>query len=329
MAGTRTKPEPQAPPEPEADDNGARGTSGTDERTIHERMIAVLAALPAIGKDQRNEQQKFMYRGHDDVMNALNPLLAEHGIFAVPTVRERVATERQTSRGSTMYEINLLVHYRFYGMKGDYVEASSWGEGTDMGDKSTNKAMTMAFKNVLAQAFAISTAELSDADGASPEETKRRQGGEAQPRRDRDKPFDPGRDLMPKAIRGEKTTARLHEAMQGIDPGLDWGSIVSEAAMAKFGRPRAELDTDETTEFWRRLSNTVCWIIEEAGSGDFPPIEQAVIAAGFVFGFGAELALPLPLAVPDEPDGATEALAGLSDHDAAIPFGEDEPKEDG
>lgn len=141
--------------------------------------------------------------------------------------------------------------------------------------------------------------------------------------------FDPGRDLMPKAIRGPDSAARLHEVMQNIDPGLDWGSIVSEAAMAKFGRPRAELDKDETAEFWRRLSNTVCWIQEEAGSGDFPPIEQAVIAAGFVFGFGAELALPLPLAVEEEPDGAAEAMAGLSDHDAEIPFGEDEPKEDG
>ena len=43
-----------------------------------------------------------------------------------------------------------------------------------MGDKATNKAMTMAFKNVLNQAFAISTAETVDSDGQMPEETVQR-----------------------------------------------------------------------------------------------------------------------------------------------------------
>jgi hypothetical protein len=148
------------------------------EATIHQRMIAILAELPAIGKDSRNTQQNFNFRSHDDVLNALNPLLAKHGVYLVPEVveRERLDT-RTTGQGKTMYEVNLLVRYTFYGESGDSISASAWGEGTDMGDKSTNKAMTMAFKNVLAQAFAVSTSETVDTDRESPEETTTRGGG--------------------------------------------------------------------------------------------------------------------------------------------------------
>jgi len=36
--------------------------------SVHQRIVAVIGDMPALGKTQRNEQQKFMYRGHDDVM---------------------------------------------------------------------------------------------------------------------------------------------------------------------------------------------------------------------------------------------------------------------
>jgi ERF superfamily len=151
------------------------------EATIFERMIAIVAEMPAIGKTQQNREQGFMFRGHDDVMNALNPLLAKHGVFVVPDVVERVTNERTTGSGKTMYEVNLHVAFTFYGAGGDWVRGSGWGEGTDMGDKATNKAMTGAMKYVIAQTFALATREISetDADHTSPEETTRGGGGTA------------------------------------------------------------------------------------------------------------------------------------------------------
>ena len=143
---------------------------------IHAQMLAILADLPAIGKTSRNEQQKFMFRSHDAVLNALNPLLAKHGVFVVPDIIGRITAHRQTGRGSTMYEVNLHVRFTFYADDGSSVSASTWGEGTDMGDKATNKAMTMAFKAVLAQAFAVSTEEQQDTDAHTPEETTQRRG---------------------------------------------------------------------------------------------------------------------------------------------------------
>src|SRR5262245_23509059 len=110
---------------------------GSFPATIHERMAMILKALPAIGKGQRNTQQNFMYRGHDDVMNELNPLLSKYQVFFLPEVLERVTAQRTTSKGTVLYEVNLHVRYTFYGPRGDSVVASAWGEGTDAGDKST------------------------------------------------------------------------------------------------------------------------------------------------------------------------------------------------
>ena len=139
--------------------------------TVQQRLVAILGELPAIGKTQRNVQQGFMFRGHDDILNALNPLLAKHGVFVVPEVLERIPGQRTTAKGNIMFEVNLHVRYSFIGEAGDVVLASAWGEGTDSGDKATSKAMTMAFKSVLNQAFAISSAETVDADADTAEDS--------------------------------------------------------------------------------------------------------------------------------------------------------------
>lgn len=148
----------------------------SDTPTVHTAVGRVLAALPAIGKNQRNAQQGFNFRGIDDVLNALNPLLSEHGVIIVPhRVIERTAGQRTTAKGGVMYEVGLHVQYRIYGPAGDYIEAEAWGEGTDSGDKATPKAMTGAYKYMLFEAFSISTEEASktDADRHSPEPAMR------------------------------------------------------------------------------------------------------------------------------------------------------------
>lgn len=143
------------------------------DASIYQRLAAILAELPAIGKTQRNAQQGFNFRGIDDVLNALNPLLGKYGVFAVPEVLERISDERTTRNGGVMYVTNLHVRYTFYGPAGDSVSGTAWGEGTDSGDKATPKAMTGAMKQVLFQTFAINTEEMAnqDSDHHTPDET--------------------------------------------------------------------------------------------------------------------------------------------------------------
>ena len=51
---------------------------------IYQAMAEILAEIPSIGKDNKNKEQGFKYRGIDDVYNALHPLLAKHKVFMPP-----------------------------------------------------------------------------------------------------------------------------------------------------------------------------------------------------------------------------------------------------
>jgi len=295
-------------------------TTDTDDRTVYQRVLAILDELPAIGKDQRNEQQKFMYRGHDDVMAALNPLLGKHGVFMVPRVIDRVATDtRTTGKGSTMYEVNLHVEYTFTGRGGDSFVASAWGEGTDMGDKATNKAMTMAFKNVIAQVFALTTHELSDADATSPEHTTSTRGQSTgqPPQRARSAPaarreFDPGVDLLDGARSGEGFLAKLGGDLKAIHGQLDWSGTVQPLMYQRFGVAHvSELTDEQAAEHWRRFANIAAKLVAEADPNALPPATddqiREVIRWGYSTNDPVELVLQEQQPDPKELEAAEEA----------------------
>lgn len=140
---------------------------------IHAAMAAIIGELPAIGKDSRNEAQQFNFRGIDDVLAALKPLLARHGVHYVPEVLERLTELRQTRNGGTLYVVHLHVRFTFYALDGSYVRASAWGEGSDSGDKATPKAHTGAQKSALNAVLSVATKESAaeDPDRTSPDES--------------------------------------------------------------------------------------------------------------------------------------------------------------
>lgn len=136
---------------------------------IHKAMIEILSKLGAIGREQRNKQQGFMYRGIDDIYNAINPLFAEHGVYTLPNVLSEETTERQAKSGGTLFHVKLVVEYTFFAADGSNVSATVLGEGMDSGDKAGNKAMSIAHKYALTQAFTIKTMELADPDSETHE----------------------------------------------------------------------------------------------------------------------------------------------------------------
>ena len=131
---------------------------------IYEAISAVMQDVGAIGKDTKNTQQGFMFRGIDAVMNALQPALLKNHIFVVPEVLEQTREERQTSKGATLLYSILWMRYTFYAEDGSSVSATVIGEGMDSGDKASNKAMSIAFKYACFQVFCIPTEEMKDPD---------------------------------------------------------------------------------------------------------------------------------------------------------------------
>lgn len=144
-------------------------------KKIYEAIPAIMDEIGHIGKEKRNQQQGFMFRGIDQVMNTMKPLLAKHGVFVVPEVTDRQREERTTKSGSNLIYSILTVRYHFCASDGSEVVATTVGEGMDSADKSSNKAMAIAFKYACFQVFCIPTEEIAkdDPDNYSQEESVR------------------------------------------------------------------------------------------------------------------------------------------------------------
>lgn len=139
---------------------------------VYGAIAAVQAALAkqGIAKARKNQQQGYDFRGIDDVYAAIAPLLAEHGLCIIPRVLSRTCTERQTQRGGALFYTCCDVEYTVAAVKdGSTVTARIMGEAMDSGDKSTNKAMSAAYKYLALQLFCIPTEGDNDADASSHE----------------------------------------------------------------------------------------------------------------------------------------------------------------
>ena len=105
---------------------------------IFQAIPAIMGEINAVGKNKKNLQQGFMYRGIDDVMNAINPALVHHKVFIVPEILEQSREERQTNKGANLIYSICKMRFRFCAEDGSSVEAVTIGEGMDSGDKATN-----------------------------------------------------------------------------------------------------------------------------------------------------------------------------------------------
>lgn len=144
------------------------------EGKIYEAMAQVMSAIKPIAKDKKCQTgATFKYRGIDDVYNALQPLLADAGIFTLPHMLERTCEERKTAKGSTVQVVTARMKYVFMTTDGSSVEAEVIGEAMDSGDKATNKAMAIAHKYALFQTFCIPTDDMPDPDAEAQELTPR------------------------------------------------------------------------------------------------------------------------------------------------------------
>lgn len=145
--------------------------------TVNVALAAVMAEVQKVGKDSKNAQQGFNFRGIDAVMNAVGPAFRAHGIVTMPNVIDYTAETVATKNGGTMNHIILRVKYVFMGPAGDTMECTVFGEAADSGDKAMSKAHSVAYRTALLQVLTIPTGdpdpdattyERGDAQGAPP-----------------------------------------------------------------------------------------------------------------------------------------------------------------
>lgn len=131
---------------------------------IYQSMCAIMADIDYIAKDKKNAQQGFHFRGIDDVYNGLHSLMAKHGVFTTSAILDMQRSEKPTKNGGAMQVVVATIAYNFHALDGSSVRTVVIGEGMDSGDKSSNKAMAIAHKYALLQAFMVPTQETVDPD---------------------------------------------------------------------------------------------------------------------------------------------------------------------
>ena len=139
---------------------------------VYEAINKVQAALAkdGIGKNRKNQQQGYSFRGIDDVYNALAPMLAEHGLCILPRMLSRSVEERINKNGTALFYVTVEAEFDLVAAEdGSKHTIRTYGEAMDSGDKATNKAMSAAYKYACMQAFAIPTEGDNDADSTTHE----------------------------------------------------------------------------------------------------------------------------------------------------------------
>lgn len=137
---------------------------------VYTAIADVMGKLAKVGisKDRKNEQQKYRFRGIDDVYNALAPHLSESKLLLLPRVLSRNVTERETKNGGALFYVVLDVEFDLVSaVDGSKHTVRVAGEAMDSGDKATNKAMSAAYKYACMEVFCIPTEGDNDADATT------------------------------------------------------------------------------------------------------------------------------------------------------------------
>lgn len=136
---------------------------------VYSAISAVMAhvAKDGIGKDRKNTQQGYKFRGIDDVYNTLCGVLAENKLMMLPYVQNMQREERQTKGGGVLNYTILTIDFKLVSaVDGSHDIVRMIGEAMDSADKSSNKAQSAALKYAALQVFMIPTEGDNDADAS-------------------------------------------------------------------------------------------------------------------------------------------------------------------
>lgn len=122
-------------------------------------MHAVMNEVTHVAKDDLFDAggrgARYKFRGVDRVVEALAPAMRKHGLIMTPncqSVPEWIPTT--TNSGGNSNVVRVLVTYEIRAVEdGSWITLTVPGEAMDTGDKAVSKAMSVAWRTALIQAF--------------------------------------------------------------------------------------------------------------------------------------------------------------------------------
>lgn len=134
---------------------------------IFQRMSAITADISAVAKNLEVGfgSSKYKAVGEADVLAAVKPLEAKHGVYSYPISRDIVESGvYENDKGKKMLYLRIKARYRFLCIDNpeSYLDIESFADGVDTQDKAPGKAMTYADKYALLKAYKIITGDDPD-----------------------------------------------------------------------------------------------------------------------------------------------------------------------
>lgn len=127
--------------------------------TIHAALIGAMRDICKIGIGKNRKADagaaKYNFRGIDDAMNEMSPILVNNGITVTPRYSDLTIQEREKDGGKFSRFATVKGAFTFSAADGSSVTAEAYGEAMDSGDKATIKAQSVAFRTVLFQEFIV------------------------------------------------------------------------------------------------------------------------------------------------------------------------------
>lgn len=174
MTATKSKPTTADPdPAQEAPDEHDPFDDLPAPRNVIEALARVTWQIGGISKLTPEQRRRltgvagepggvnFAYRGIDQIASAAQPLFGRYGVVIVPKANTpeviKIIKGNATMETTAWTRTTVEVEWSIYGPGGpeDKITAVTIGVADDNADKSVNKAMTAAFKNVLLRVLCI------------------------------------------------------------------------------------------------------------------------------------------------------------------------------
>jgi hypothetical protein len=140
---------------------------------IQTQLVAAQREICAKGIAKLNTADtgaaKYRFRGVEQAMNEMSPILVNHGItvtarYSDLSIMERVKGDPKDGKASRF--VTLKGAFTFAADDGSNVTSEVYGEAMDSGDKAVIKAQSVAFRTALFQQFVVPTMAMdTELDG--------------------------------------------------------------------------------------------------------------------------------------------------------------------
>jgi len=128
--------------------------------TLRQKLREVRRRIGYIQKRGYNERHNYNYVAAADIAGTVGDVLAELGVVVIPRLESITYEPHAPGRPDSVRVARVIMAYTFTDVdSGEEITARVAGEGLDVGDKASYKAMTGALKYALLQCFLLATGD--------------------------------------------------------------------------------------------------------------------------------------------------------------------------